>query len=144
MNNPRRCDRTTPFYRARMLKFTDLVQFRIIQSVFMYNAHKTNYGRIFTGYSLNINYIRGQNQFIRTHASATKRHMSLIVCASKLLNSFNINVNTIRYFHHFILRYSKYIIQLLYAYVNNFICFLFSVFVVSTQNICNDCHFICN
>lgn len=42
MHNAQRCDHTMPlFHKARILKFTELVQFRIL--IFTYKAHKMNY-----------------------------------------------------------------------------------------------------
>ena len=69
--NAHRCDHTIPLlYKARILKFTDMVQFRIL--LFVYKAHKTelpsNIQRLFVKHD-NRHCTRRQNQFSRTRAS---------------------------------------------------------------------------
>ena len=109
MHNARRCHHTAPlFYKAYILKFTDVVKFIIL--LFVYKSHKNelplNIQRLFVKHD-NKHCTRRQNKFLRTRASTNRRHMSLIVCGTKLWNPLNFCFTNIRSFHRFKAHYSK-------------------------------------
>ena len=110
MHNAQRCDQTTPlFYKARILKFTDLVQFRIL--LFVYKTHKMNCRRISKGYLLSVIISTAHEDKISFHEPVHQLIeyiiMSLVVYGIKLWNSLNVCFSNIRSFHRFIVHYSK-------------------------------------